>query len=152
MSPSEDAVSTVEAEVAMLLRLAERSRRSSPRRLGELDRSAYLVLGVLTTQGPRSVNAIADALRLDPSTVTRQVLAMERAGHVSRTVDDTDRRVTVVAATDEGRAALAETREIRGGIYREVLADWTEQERTALATALHRLNVDLDDWGRAHAG
>ena len=152
MSPSEDAVSTVEAEVAMLLRLAERSRRSSPRRLGELDRSAYLVLGVLTSDGPCSVNAIADALRLDPSTVTRQVLAMERAGHVSRTVDDTDRRVTVVAPTDEGRAALAETREIRGGIYREVLAGWTEQERTGLAAALHRLNVDLDDWGRAHAG
>lgn len=152
MSPSEDAVSTVEAEVAMLLRLAERSRRSSPRRLGELDRSAYLVLGVLTTEGPCSVNAIADALRLDPSTVTRQVLAMERAGHVSRSIDDTDRRVTVVAPTDEGRAALAQTREIRGGIYREVLSGWTEQERSTLATALHRLNVDLDDWGRAHAG
>ncbi|WP_263118027.1 MarR family transcriptional regulator [Cellulomonas sp. RIT-PI-Y] len=152
MSPTEDAVSTVEAEVAMLLRLAERSRRSSPRRLHELDRSAYLVLGVLTADGPCSVNSIADALRLDPSTVTRQVLAMERAGHVSRSADDADRRVTVVSATDAGRDALARTREIRGGIYREVLAGWTDAERSTLAAALHRLNADLDDWGRAHAG
>lgn len=150
MSPTEDAVSIVEAEVAMLLRLAERSRRSSTRRLHELDRSAYLVLGVLTTEGPSSVNTIADALRLDPSTVTRQVLAMERAGYVLRAADEADRRVTVVSSTAAGRAALAQSREIRAGIYREVLAAWTPEERDTLAACLHRLNTDLDDWGRAH--
>ena len=149
MSPHEDPVSTVEAEVAMLLRLAERSRRSSARRLGELDRSAYLVLGVLTADGASSVNAIADALRLDPSTVTRQVLAMEQAGLVSRTPDEVDRRVTIVATTPAGDQALARTREIRAGIYREVMAGWSQAERTELATLLHRLNTDLDDWARA---
>ncbi|MEV7973295.1 MarR family transcriptional regulator [Cellulomonas sp. NPDC089187] len=145
-------VSTIEAEVAMLLRLSERNRRSSARRQGEIDRSAYLVLGVLTSQGPCSVNTIADALRLDPSTVTRQVLAMERAGQVSRSADTVDRRVTVVSPTESGVHALERSREIRAGIYSEILAAWTPEERAALATGLHRLNLDLDDWGRQHAG
>lgn len=148
----DSSVNTIEAEVAMLLRLSERSRRSSARRQGEIDRSAYLVLGVLTAEGPCSVNAIADALRLDPSTVTRQVLAMERAGQVSRSADTADRRVTVVSPTDAGREALARSREIRAGIYGEILSSWTPQERATLAAGLHRLNVDLDDWGRRNAG
>lgn len=98
----DDAVRTIEAQVAMLLRLSDRTRRSATRRSGELERSAYLVLGVLVEGGAASVNAIADALRLDPSTVTRQVLAMEQAGHVTRGTDPADGRVTVVAATPEG--------------------------------------------------
>lgn len=152
MDHPDEAVRTVEAQVAMLLRLAERSRRSATRRRGELERSAYLVLGVLDTGGPANVNAIADALRLDPSTTTRQVLAMEQAGHVTRRPDPTDGRATVVEATDAGRAALAETREVRAGMYGEILDGWTAEDRATLATLLSRLNEDLDGWGRAHAG
>jgi DNA-binding MarR family transcriptional regulator len=152
MDHPDEAVRTVEAQVAMLLRLAERSRRSAARRRGELERSAYLVLGVLDSGGPANVNAIADALRLDPSTTTRQVLAMEQAGHVTRRPDPTDGRATVVEATDAGRAALAATREVRAGMYGEILDGWTTQDRAALATLLSRLNEDLDGWGRAHAG
>lgn len=150
MQEPDEAVRTVEAQVAMLLRLAERSRRSAALRRGEIDRSAYLVLGVLTA-GSASVNAIADALRLDPSTVTRQVLAMEQAGQVTRTADASDGRVTLVAATDEGRAALAATRDVRARVYGEVLQDWSADERATLAHLLERLNADLDAWGRAHA-
>jgi DNA-binding MarR family transcriptional regulator len=141
MDQPDDAVRTIEAQVAMLLRLAERSRRS-----------AYLVLGVLGTLGPANVNAIADALRLDPSTVTRQVLAMEDAGQVTRRADPTDGRATVVEATDAGRAALAETREVRARMYGEILEEWRPGDRAALADLMSRLNTDLDRWGRARSG
>lgn len=152
MTHPDDAVRTVEAQVAMLLRLSERTRRSASRRQGELERSAYLVLGVLAADGPASVNAIADALRLDPSTVTRQVLAMEQAGHVTRTADAADGRVTVVGATEEGLAALTRTREIRARLYGEILGAWSDADRADLARLLTRLNADVDTWGRANLG
>lgn len=152
MDQPDDAVRTIEAQVAMLLRLAERSRRSAARRRGEIDRSAYLVLGVLGSLGPSNVNAIADALRLDPSTVTRQVLAMEDAGQVTRRADPADGRATVVEATDAGRAALAETRAVRARMYGEILDEWRPADRAALAELMSRLNTDLDRWGRAHSG
>lgn len=148
----DDAVRTIEAQVAMLLRLSDRTRRSATRRSGELERSAYLVLGVLVEGGAASVNAIADALRLDPSTVTRQVLAMEQAGHVTRGTDPADGRVTVVAATPEGVAALGRTRDERARLYGEILATWTDGDRADLARLLTRLNADVDAWGRAHPG
>jgi DNA-binding transcriptional ArsR family regulator len=113
MDQPDDAVRTIEAQVAMLLRLAERSRRSAARRRGEIDRSAYLVLGVLGTLGPANVNAIADALRLDPSTVTRQVLAMEDAGQVTRRADPTDGRATGPDVPPEHRPGPLGTRALR---------------------------------------
>ncbi|QZN87377.1 MarR family winged helix-turn-helix transcriptional regulator [Cellulomonas sp. C5510] len=150
MQQPADDVRTIEAQVAMLLRLADRTRRAGARARGEIERSAYLVLSVLAAQGTASVNAIADALRLDPSTVTRQVLAMEQAGQVRRTADPGDGRVTLVAATDAGLAALATTRDVRARLYAEVLDGWPEDDRTELARLLTRLNADIDTWGRAH--
>src|SRR6478609_9889620 len=122
----DDALRTIEAQVAMLLRLSDRTRRAGARARGEIERSAYLVLGVLAQDGPTSVNAIADALRLDPSTVTRQVLAMEQAGLVTRTAHPDDGRVTVVEATDEGVDALRRTRDVRAALYGEILDAWSD--------------------------
>lgn len=152
MREPDDAVRTIEAQVAMLLRLSERTRRSAARRQGELERSAYLVLGVLAVDGAASVNAIADALRLDPSTVTRQVLAMEQAGLVTRTAHPEDGRVTLVEATDEGIEALARTRAVRAALYGEVLEGWTASDRADLAHLLTHLNADIDSWARTHLG
>jgi DNA-binding MarR family transcriptional regulator len=150
MQQPDDAARTIEAQVAMLLRLSDRTRRSASRARGELERSAYLVLGVLAEDGATSVNAIADALRLDPSTVTRQVLAMEQAGHVVRSTHPGDGRVTLVAPTDAGLAALAATRDVRARLYGEILDAWTAADRADLARLLTRLNADVDTWGRSH--
>ncbi|WP_448059356.1 MarR family winged helix-turn-helix transcriptional regulator [Cellulomonas hominis] len=149
---ADPAVATVEAQVAMLLRLAEHSRRSAVRTPGSLERSSYLVLGTLAARGPANVNAIATALRLDPSTVTRQVLAMEAAGHAARTPDPHDGRGIVVSATPAGVAALQATRESRGVMYAEILQDWTPEERALLAGMLTRFNADVDEYGRRHQG
>jgi DNA-binding MarR family transcriptional regulator len=146
----DDSLRTIEAQVAMLLRLSDRTRRAGARARGEIERSAYLVLGVLAQDGPTSVNAIADALRLDPSTVTRQVLAMEQAGQVVRAADASDGRVTLVRPTEAGLEALERTRDVRARLYGEVLDGWSADDRAALARLLTRLNDDVDTWGRAH--
>lgn len=150
MDQPDEAMYTIEAQVAMLLRLSECARRSAVVR-GELDRSAYLVLGVLAA-GPVGIHAIADALRLDPSTVTRQVVALEQVGHVARTGDPADGRITLVDLTPAGLAALAATRDVRAQLYGEILDAWTPQDRAVLAGLLTRLNADVDTWARAHAG
>lgn len=138
----------IETEVAMLLRLAGRPARPSSGFDGSLDRSAYLILKFLLTEHSASVNEIADHLRLDASTVTRQVIALETAGHVTRRRATDDGRSTIVEPTPAGLAALAAARAARSAVYEDVLADWTAAERQALAALLARLNVSLDDRAR----
>ena len=141
----DDAVRDVELQVALLLRLADRNRRRNARLERTLERSAYLALSRLSDEGPLGINEIADHLRLDASTVTRQVLAMEAAGYVSRGRDDADARRSVIAMTPQGRAALDETRATRAEVYDDLLADWDPADRRTLADVLARLNASLDD-------
>lgn len=144
----DETAAAIEAEVAMLLRLAGRPTRPSSGLEGSLDRSAYLILRLLLAERSESVNVIADRLRLDASTVTRQVIALENAGHVTRRRCTDDGRSTIVEPTAAGLAALEATRAARSGVYEDVLADWTPADRHALATLLARLNASLDDRAR----
>jgi len=139
-----DAIARIETEVAMLLRLADRNRRTGDELEHALDRSAYLLLRLLTERGPTNVNALAGLLRLDPSTVTRQLLAMEADGLVRRGRDPQDGRGTLVTATDDGARALTTTRAARAEVYADVLEGWTDADRSTLADLLARLNADLD--------
>ncbi|PJI94144.1 MarR family winged helix-turn-helix transcriptional regulator [Luteimicrobium subarcticum] len=150
---SRDALSRIEFEVAQLLRRADRSvargmRGAVAGGTGMLDRSAYLLLHVLAVEGAQNVNAAAERLGLDASTVTRQVDSLEKAGHVKRRRDPQDGRAVLVEATDSGLAALEHNRTERKDLYAEVLASWSQLDRSLLAELLHRLNADLDTFRR----
>lgn len=149
---AQDVLGTIELEVAQLLRRAERTRASggpgASRRGGTLDRSGYLLLHTLGTHGPRNVHALAEALGLDASTVTRQVVALERQGHVHRARDPRDGRAVVVEATGSGLAELAAHRVARTDLYAGVLGGWSRLDRALLAELLGRLNADLDAFRR----
>jgi len=145
------ALADVEVEVAILFRRADTSRAVvSP--AGTLERSAYQILLVLDRQGELNINALAQVLGLDASTVTRQVVAMERADLVERRRDDEDRRSVVVHMTDHGGHELDDHRSARAELYGRVLADWDDEDRAALAAMLHRLNTSLDGYRRGRSG
>ena len=148
--PTDDsAIGTIETEIALLMRRAEATRRATPVAPHRaLDRAAYVILRYLTDHGPGNVSAIADALSLDGSTVTRQVTALQRAGLVSRQPDPHDGRGTVVSPTGVGRTRVAAVRAARRDLYQQVLADWSAGDRSTLADLLHRLNVSIDAFVR----
>ena len=66
----------------------------------ELERSAYAILCLLADDGPQRLGSIATAFRLDPSTITRQVQAVERLGLAAKSSDPADRRAALLHLTD----------------------------------------------------
>ncbi|WP_265523531.1 MarR family winged helix-turn-helix transcriptional regulator [Oerskovia flava] len=145
-----DTLGQIELALAQLVRRAERSVQSAhgSGAPGPLDRAAYLLLQELGVHGPQNVQGLAARMGLDPSTVTRQVAALEAAGHVHRTRDPQDRRAVVAEPTPVGLQALAAHRAARAEHYGDVLAQWSRLDRALLAEMLERLNDDLD----AHHG
>lgn len=133
----------VERELTFLLRQAQKVHLHDAAGPRLLDRSAYTMLGHLHDQGPSRPTDLADAFRLDLSTVSRQVATLQAAGLVRRHQDPADRRAFLLATTPAGADALRRTRAHRRQRLREVLASWPETDVDLLADLLERFNADL---------
>jgi DNA-binding MarR family transcriptional regulator len=95
---------------------------------------------------------LAAALGLDPSSVSRQVTAMERAGFVVREGDPDDGRATRLGLTEKGHRAVALVQDKRAQALKVLTPTWTPTELEELASRLARLNHDLSTHGPLLAG
>ena len=105
--------------------------------------AAYGLLFQLVSGGPRRSSALAEAVCVDPSTVSRQVAQLVKAGLVSRQSDPEDGRASLLVATERGQAVYAEKQVHRYRLFAHLLAAWTEDEVVTLTALLTRLNDDV---------
>lgn len=97
------------------------------------------ILEILLHKGPMPVNAIGAKLGLTSGTMTTAVGRLETRGFVVRTASESDRRVTLVSLTGEGRgfieAAFTEHAEVMESAARGLGA----ADRARLLRLLKRL-------------
>jgi DNA-binding MarR family transcriptional regulator len=108
-----------------------------------VDRAGYLAMRVLEDLGPVSTNALAQALHLDASTVTRQIAPLERGGLIERRPDPADGRSSSIALTAEGRRCMIDVTQERRRRIEALVSDWDGADKAGLAAALARLNSSL---------
>jgi DNA-binding MarR family transcriptional regulator len=134
----------IEQQITVLMRRVQRIHIFTSQGEMDLERSAYGIMTKLADQGPQRLGAFATAFGLDPSTITRQVQALEKVGLATRTTDEADRRVSILDLTDEGRDVLNKTRRYRRRRLQEAIADWSDQDRTEFGRLLEQFNASLD--------
>ncbi|MGH9869970.1 MAG: MarR family winged helix-turn-helix transcriptional regulator [Candidatus Polarisedimenticolia bacterium] len=106
--------------------------------------SQCYVLKELGQRGPLTMTALAGAMCLAVSTLTRVVAQLERRGHVARRPPAGDRRVREVSLTGSG-AALLRTMERRiRASEQQILETLTPADRAGLLRGLRRLTQALD--------
>ncbi|MER7002170.1 MarR family transcriptional regulator [Dactylosporangium sp. NPDC000555] len=108
-----------------------------------LERPAFVLLSRISVDGPFRLSVLATEVSLDLSTVSRQVAALEHAGLVRRLQDPSDKRASLVEATDLGHEVFAENRDRWLAIWEELLAGWTPQQRQLFAALFTRLNESI---------
>ena len=110
----------------------------------QLDRSAYLILVRLELDNPLSLKELADAFRLDISTITRQVGAMRKQGLVERVPDPEGGIARKVRATAKGLEMLvADRAHSRSGVTR-VLSEWPDEDVEAMTVLIARFNQTIE--------
>jgi DNA-binding MarR family transcriptional regulator len=139
----DSATEQIEQQMTMLLRRVQRIHISTSSGEMDLDRSAYGILCRLADEGPQRLGLLATAFGLDPSTITRQVQALEKADLVRRRPDADDRRASILDLTEEGRTVLEHTRAYRRRRLEELLDDWAETDRNELARLLTKVNDSI---------
>lgn len=105
--------------------------------------AAAHALSRLDLLGPVRLTELAASLGLDPSSVSRQVSALERSGWVAREEDPDDGRATRLVLTGSGRDVVAVLREARTEALARATPEWSEADLDELADRLGRLNHDL---------
>jgi DNA-binding MarR family transcriptional regulator len=109
-----------------------------------LDPGAFPLLLMLVRCGPRRQGELAEMSMLDPSTVSRYVGQLARAGYVERRPDPKDGRAVQLAASDSGARVAREIGTRRQEAIMSALASWDPTDIATLVTLLARLNDDLD--------
>ncbi|HET6561380.1 MAG TPA: MarR family transcriptional regulator [Marmoricola sp.] len=134
----------IEQQLTILLRRTQRIHFTTSSGEVELDRSAYGIMCRLQDEGAQRLSSLAQAFGLDPSTITRQVQALEGNRLVLRRVDPSDRRASLLDLTEEGRTLLDETRERRRDRLRAALDDWSDHELDEFGRLLEKFNGSID--------
>jgi DNA-binding MarR family transcriptional regulator len=138
----QDTVDLIEYEMATFIRKAVYLEQSE-KKIGQLERSAYLLLRQLDEFGPARVKELAEAFKLDISTLSRQAASLEAKHFIQRCSDPNDGRVSVFTITELGKEKLESDKQKRRTHYHQVLADWTTEEKELFAKLVDRLNTSF---------
>jgi len=108
----------------------------------ELTFVELMLLRTIATEEVATVQSVAGAMRVDKSTTSRQVAALEKRGFVEREAIPGERRAQAVRLTQLGERAMrdADQRNVDGIARR--LADWPDKDVQKLASLLHAFNAD----------
>ena len=102
-------------------------------------------LNLLELDAPLSAGALADRTGLSTGATTRLVDRLEKAGHVRRTPDPSDRRRILIDVADDGPLATDESFAVSRRRVGEVLAQFDEREREVLLTYFERAAVAFQE-------
>ncbi|GLZ48643.1 MarR family transcriptional regulator [Actinomycetospora sp. NBRC 106375] len=131
-------------QLIRVMRAMERAKAAKSVGVDGVERAAYVLLARLVLEGPRRSNALAESVHSDPSTVSRQVAGLVRAGLVERRPDPEDGRATLLAPTAEGLRVFQANRDRRNRQISAMTEHWDEADRTRLVELLERLAGDIE--------
>jgi DNA-binding MarR family transcriptional regulator len=139
----------VDPAVAAQLRLVvmRLSRRLRQRAGTGVTPSQLSALVTVDRAGPLALRDLAALEDIAPSSLTRIVNALEEQGLLQRTLEPTDRRVSLVALTGKARRLLGDVRRRSAAYLEQRLAALTADEQATLVAALPALEMLLEDDG-----
>lgn len=126
----------------VLTRLARRMRQEAG---GDLTPTQQAALATISCHGPLTPSELAARERIQRPTATRVLALLEERGLIGRTADPSDRRSSLVSATESGDALLTSVRD-RKDMYLALRLDaLSPDELAALDRAADILERVLDE-------
>ncbi|GAA2715106.1 MULTISPECIES: MarR family winged helix-turn-helix transcriptional regulator [Actinoplanes] len=101
--------------------------------------SQFRALNVLLSHGEMRLSTLAEHLRIAPRSATEVVDDLQERGLVERRPDQGDRRATLVALTDAGRATGDGIRAARAAASERLFAALNDTDRAELGRILRSL-------------
>ena len=143
-SDAEDGTTRLAEELVRFFRLGARAKGMLS--VGELgaEFSALMLLFPLKHLGPLRVTDLAEVKQADPSTVSRQVAQLVKAGLARREADQVDGRSSRLAITDAGITACGQLHEARHALLSQAMGDWPAERVELFADLFREFNSSVE--------
>lgn len=105
----------------------------------KLDRALFPLLSRVAMREDMNVANLANLVGRDHSSVSRQIVKLEKLGLLVRTSDPDDQRSRHLALTEKGQAMMTKIKAIRRQWMEEHFAQWDEADRGRLIELLARM-------------
>ena len=112
---------------------------------GHPDSFDFAVLLKLDKHGPMRASDLAEHMCADPSTVSRQVSGLVKAGLIERRSDANDGRASILIPTQAGRARIDQLAKVRGRVFAPIMAHWSADDRATFHRLLSDFKISLAD-------
>jgi len=141
-----EALAEVEEQMNTLAGLIRRSMRDIALSIDPtLQPFGLKVLRLLSRNGPTHASAVAEALAVDRSIVSRQAAQLHELGLIEVQTDPSDGRARVLALTPAAVEKLAEIRAGKQAVVTRRLGAWPEDDLRQFAALIARLNAPEAD-------
>ena len=136
---NEESLEVLELEIAMMVR-ALRTRTVELDKKQELKRASYLILLLISKNGPMGVKSISEKLHLDISTVSRQAADLMNDEMLEKKQSETDRRSYLYDINNKGWNMIAHIRRGRKQRFSKMINEWEDTEIEEFAYLLQKFN------------
>jgi DNA-binding MarR family transcriptional regulator len=141
--PSTQATTAEDAVVRLMMAMGRRFRA---RLDGDtVDPAQASLLYTLKVHGSMRLGDVAEAMKLDASTISRHVQQLGDRGLIERELDPEDARARIIVLTAAGRSSLKHTFDQRRAFITEAMSGWDDEQRERLRDDLVRLTERLPD-------
>ncbi len=119
----------------MVMKLADERLRKS-----KLSVARYTILRILEDGEPVPLNYLSEKHFCEAGNITKLVTRMAQDGLVERSIDERDRRVTLVRLTEKGRTLCGSVSSGHRKFIQDLMSDFTPEELETLSNLLERLS------------
>ena len=102
------------------------------------------ILYEIDHQHQPSIQQVAETLGTDITTFSRQVQSLVKMGLVSKTPDSTDRRISILSLTKEGKDVADDIDKQMNQYLEEVFSNMNQEEKEMVVHAIHLLNKNME--------
>ncbi|MFJ5107532.1 MULTISPECIES: MarR family winged helix-turn-helix transcriptional regulator [unclassified Glutamicibacter] len=141
-------IADIEYEQMMLSRYTIAQQRQA----GGLDRSVYLLMSRIDSHGAMTIAELSHALRLDASTLQRQVTNAVKEGYLQRVTDPDGSLARKIALTAIGNQKLGDARALSINALERIMGDWAPEDIDQFAKYLHRFNISIEEYSESKRG
>jgi DNA-binding MarR family transcriptional regulator len=140
----QDATTRLSDELTRFVRLGARAKGMLNTGDHGAEFSALMLLFPLRFMGPMRVTDLAEVKQADPSTISRQVAQLVKAGLARREADPVDGRASRLAVTEAGLAACEQLHEARHAQLSRALSDWPAERVASFADLFEEFNSSVE--------